>query len=127
MTGFLIGYVLEILHKTPTFPKNLHFSGENSLVAHKLFHQVKIMCMVMTVPENHETRAIHIKNTWGKKCNKLIFMTSAGDSKLNTVILPIENSRKALWNKTKEAFLHLHEHYLEDYDFFLKADDDKLV
>jgi glycoprotein-N-acetylgalactosamine 3-beta-galactosyltransferase len=32
--------------------------------------------------------------------------------------------RQGLWQKVQNAFLHVHEHYREDYDWFMKADDD---
>lgn len=54
-------------------------------------------------------------------------MTSVDDPELDTVILPVKNSRVALWNKTREGFKYLYDHHLEEYDFFMKADDDKLV
>lgn len=91
-----------------------------------LYNKVKVLCMVMTHPGNHKTKAIHVKNTWGKRCNKLLFMTSEDDPLLETaIVLPIEESREALWNKTKASFQYVYSHYLDDYDYFLKADDDK--
>lgn len=90
-----------------------------------LYDDNKVLCMVMTMPANHKTKAIHIKNTWGKRCNKLLFMTSKEDPNLETVVLPLKESRQILWEKTKAGFKHLHENHLNEFDWFLKADDDK--
>lgn len=90
-----------------------------------LYNEVKLLCMVMTYPANHHTKAIHVKNTWGKRCNKIVFFSSALDSELDTIVLAIEDSRTALWNKTKASFQYLYDHFLDDYDWFMKADDDK--
>lgn len=93
-------------------------------LADQMFNKVRIVCLVMTHPENHKTKAIHVKNTWGRKCNKLLFMSSANDSVLNTIVLPVEDGREFLWKKTKSSFLYAHKNHFDDADWFLKTDDD---
>jgi glycoprotein-N-acetylgalactosamine 3-beta-galactosyltransferase len=44
--------------------------------AEKLAKEVRVLCWVMTNPKNHQKKAIHVKSTWGQRCNKLIFMSS---------------------------------------------------
>lgn len=80
----------------------------------------------MTNPKNHKSKAVHIKNLWGERCNKLLFITSKPDSELETIQIRLTNeSRKALRNKTRDAITHIHDNYLDGYDWVLKADDDK--
>lgn len=99
----------------------------DEVLSSSLFDDVKVLCMVMTHPENHQKRAIHVRNTWGSRCNKLVFMSSKLDLQLDTVVLELEESRDTLWNKTKLSFQYAYDNYLADYDWFLKADDDKSV
>lgn len=84
-------------------------------MAKKLFESVKIFCWVFTHPENHETKARHVKNTWGDKCNKLVFMSTVENESLGIIAVPVENGREQLWNKTQhvmkyasfDGFLHI--------------------
>lgn len=98
---------------------------ENSSIAQKLEKEVRILCWVMTTPKNHKTKAIHVMKTWGKRCNKLIFMSSTFDPEINSVPLPVkETGHYDLYGKSRKAFMYVYENHLHEADWFLKADDD---
>ncbi|XP_046656575.1 glycoprotein-N-acetylgalactosamine 3-beta-galactosyltransferase 1-like isoform X2 [Daphnia pulicaria] len=93
----------------------------------ELYDRVRVLCWVMTSPENHKTKALAVKETWGKRCNILLFMSSGNDSKLPSVQLAVNEGRNGLWGKTREAFRYAWDRYQDEVDWFLKADDDTYV
>lgn len=98
-------------------------NGENS--RDQLQREVRVLCMVLTCREYHMTRAVHVKATWGKRCSKLVFISTESNDEIGVVGLEgIDDTYDSLWNKTREGFRYVYEHYLDEYDWFLKADDD---
>lgn len=87
---------------------------------------VKLLCWILTCPDNQH-KWIHIKNTWGKKCSRLLFVSSQDDptnrTDLEVIKFPVEEGRDYLYEKTRCAFNYIYENYT-DYDWVLKADDD---
>uniref|UniRef100_A0A672HBQ5 N-acetylgalactosaminide beta-1,3-galactosyltransferase n=2 Tax=Salarias fasciatus TaxID=181472 RepID=A0A672HBQ5_SALFA len=106
------------------FPQD---SDEDSRVADALYQKVRILCWVMTGPYNLESKARHVKATWSRHCNIVVFMSSVDDPDFPTVGLGTTEGRDQLYWKTIRAFHYVHEHYLSQADWFLKADDDTFV
>lgn len=97
----------------------------NEELSQKLFEEVKVLCWVATSVENHTKKAKYVKETWGKRCNQLLFMSTKNDTELDTIVLPVKEGRNFLWDKTKKAFQYVYEHHFHEADWFMKADDDK--
>lgn len=79
------------------------------------------------MPKNLNSKALHVRNTWGKRCNKLLFMSSRENKKFGSSLIALnmtEETRNTLWEKTKKAFKYIYENHFNDYDWFMKADDD---
>ncbi|XP_029574515.1 glycoprotein-N-acetylgalactosamine 3-beta-galactosyltransferase 1-B isoform X2 [Salmo trutta] len=104
-----------------------HHTGEDSRVADELYRKVRILCWVMTGPSNLQTKARHVKATWSRHCNVVVFMSSIDDPDFPTVGLGTGEGRDQLYWKTIRAFHYALEHHGNDADWFLKADDDTFV
>ncbi|XP_005092719.1 glycoprotein-N-acetylgalactosamine 3-beta-galactosyltransferase 1 [Aplysia californica] len=100
---------------------------ENNSVAKQLERQVRVLCWVMTNPKNHQTKARHVKATWGQRCNVLLFMSSKKNGELPAIALKVQEGRNHLWAKTKEGFKYVYEHHFNDADWFMKLDDDSYM
>ncbi|KAK4317482.1 hypothetical protein Pmani_011481 [Petrolisthes manimaculis] len=85
----------------------------------------RILCYVLTGPKTHQA-SLHVKNTWGQRCDKTLFFSTQKDSNLGTITLDVPEGYNYLWAKAKGALGHLHTHY-PGYDWYLKADDDTFV
>ena len=117
-----------------------HHAQDEILESYKLSKDIRVLCWVMTHPKNHILKAQKVKETWGKRCNILLFMSSVAgtysyvleliDSELEGVINPSNiffydsdptlpsvrldldhDGRDRLWAKTKQAFQYAYKHY----------------
>ncbi|XP_032891236.1 glycoprotein-N-acetylgalactosamine 3-beta-galactosyltransferase 1-like [Amblyraja radiata] len=102
-------------------------SKRNHSASDDLYKKVRILCWVMTAPANLETKARHIKTTWGKRCNILLFMSSESNPDFPAIGLETKEGRNQLYRKTIKAFHYVHQHHIDQADWFLKADDDTYV
>lgn len=104
-----------------------HYADEDSRVADMLYQKVRVLCWVMTGPYNLQSRARHVKATWSRHCNVVVFMSSVEDADFPTVGLGTKEGRDQLYWKTIRAFHYVYEHHVNEADWFLKADDDTFV
>jgi glycoprotein-N-acetylgalactosamine 3-beta-galactosyltransferase len=99
-------------------------SKYDTTLADKLFNEVKIFCLILTQPKDHEKKAQYAKENWANKCNKFMFLSSINDTQLGAFGFPYNESRDILWGKVRQGFLYAHDNFLNDFDWFLKGDDD---
>ena len=111
--------------------RKIHISelliSDEGKIAQELHDKVKVLCWIMTNPSNLWTKAQHVKATWGRRCNKLVFISSETNTQLPAVGVDVEEGRDFLWAKTRKAHQYLYDHHINDFDWFIKADDDTYV
>lgn len=127
-SGLVVGVTINFISQTDDIETSAMQVPKQNLSAAPpdLFHQVRILCLVLTTESNHKSKAIHVKNTWGRRCNKLIFASNVTDFELGALKLQTKapDSFGLLWAKTKNAMKYAYENLYNDYDWFYKADDD---
>ena len=81
----------------------------------------------MTDP-NMTKNTVGARDTWGKRCDITLFMSSTEDAQFPTIGLNATvGGRKHIASKAKAAWIYIYEHHFNDADFFLKADPDTYV
>lgn len=50
--------------------------------AKALYEEVRVLCWVPVSPGLHNKTAVHVKATWGKRCNKLLFISTKDGNSL---------------------------------------------
>lgn len=118
----------DLIAATRPFLQQTNFSQRNSVKipseSYEKVRRIRILCMINTNPKNHYKRAIHVTQTWGKHCDKLIFASSITDVYLNAIGLNITDKHKFVFGKEKMMMQYVYENFLNKYDWFYKADDD---
>ncbi|RUS72820.1 hypothetical protein EGW08_019413, partial [Elysia chlorotica] len=104
-----------------------HHHHDDDTVARQLKDKVRVLVWVMTSPQNLEKKAQIVKDTWGRRCNKIIFFSSETNKDFPTVGLNVSEGREHLTAKTMQGFRYVYENHFNDADWFMKADDDTYV
>ena len=93
----------------------------------KEIERPRILCWIPTSLTNLAARAKSVKDTWGKRCNMLLFFTLKADSSFPAIGLSVEEGNDRLFNKASASLRYIYQCHINDADWFLKADDDTYV
>lgn len=94
----------------------------------------KLLCWIMTTDTSKGREKMKAGlETWAKRCDKVLYVRNGSDIDVmeeidGLLLVPMDHDgRDRLWRKANSAFRYIYYHYLEDYDWFMKADDDTYV
>ncbi|KAF5406221.1 Glycoprotein-N-acetylgalactosamine 3-beta-galactosyltransferase 1 [Paragonimus heterotremus] len=85
----------------------------------------RILCYINTYSGNYDKKAIHVQNTWARRCDKLWFTSIRKHERLKVLQLNISVSevKKHLWVKMRAILRRLYEE-ADHSEYFFKTDDD---
>ncbi|KAI9916370.1 hypothetical protein PsorP6_018019 [Peronosclerospora sorghi] len=97
-----------------------------------------LLCFVNTISVHHATRARAVADTWGQRCDKLVFFSNASDTivvrhgtarerRYDVIRIDAPADHNHLWQKHKATLRYVHAHYRHAFDWFYKVDDDAYV
>jgi glycoprotein-N-acetylgalactosamine 3-beta-galactosyltransferase len=92
-----------------------------------LNRQVRIYCLIITSPKYFDTRARAVNLTWASRCDQFTFISEYSNDTKGLSIAPIANitpGYEHLTQKTTLALHYVYENFINDADWFVKADDD---
>ena len=86
----------------------------------------KLLCIVYTYsPMRHLQRAQAL--TWGRHCDGYVAFSNETLPELGIYQLPdhqAEESYDNMWQKVRGIWKHIHDHFLDDFDYFYVSGDD---
>ncbi|XP_071106618.1 glycoprotein-N-acetylgalactosamine 3-beta-galactosyltransferase 1-like isoform X1 [Haliotis cracherodii] len=141
----LVSFYLVFLYLALTTGKLLHWKGfkgsqpwRNVRHAHKADDEpkdthtkshIRVFCWITTQEKALQDKIPAVNETWARRCdNKIFIMTTNVTTPGHSIVdFNIKDGRKRLTKKTIAAIKYIYQHYLTDYDWFLKADDDTFI
>ena len=108
----------------PTEPKRYSIQREERGYLTPEVNGTRILCWIMTSPDNIPKRAKSVKDTWGKRCDTPLFFNSKEDLNFPAIGLNVEEGPANLYDKARASLEYIYNHHLNDADWFFKADDD---
>ena len=85
----------------------------------------RILCAIFTASPYHRKLGA-IRNTWGPKCDGILFASNLTDPSLGTVDIPHEGIEEYdnIWQKVRSMWSYVYDNYYDKYDYFHSGGDD---
>ena len=91
------------------------------------WRKVNIFCLILTSPQNLETRAKYVKESWAILCNQTLFVSDEYNATFPTIKVTNATGYDEVWAKTRKSLEYLYSKFYLKYDWFFRADDDTYV
>ncbi|KAF8563893.1 hypothetical protein P879_06230 [Paragonimus westermani] len=105
-------------------PMSLSPNAASVNLASKTEASIRILCMILTTPNDHAVKARTVKQTWASRCDDYFFVSSENDTQLPAYAAVSTENRNQLWDKTKFGVIYAATQYGRQFDYLFKADDD---
>lgn len=126
--GFIVGIFLEAIYTLEEDSiKPEENVWKNQSLTMKDVKKIRILCFLNSMPKSHYKRAMNILNTWGRHCDKLLFASTVTDLNVGAIGFNVTDDHDHMWGKEKLMLQFIYQHFLDQYDWFLKGDDDTFL
>lgn len=92
--------------------------SDDTTLADTLAASIKVLCWIH-VNNVEKDRIEAIKKTWGRRCSKLITISSSGDNSSDIFNIPRNEGQKS---NIENAYRFIYKQYGNDFDWFLRTD-----
>lgn len=92
-----------------------------------LRERTRVLCWIPSTEANLQGKVKVINETWVPRCNGYVFFIETKKVLHDVVSLDTPSGYYNLTAKSFAAIAYLYRHYLHQYDWFLKGDDDAYV
>ncbi|KAK2166230.1 hypothetical protein LSH36_40g02024 [Paralvinella palmiformis] len=85
---------------------------------------VRILCMIMTNHESIWSHGVHVNNTWGRRCNRIVFISDVSDPDISSVVgiyAAAGGAGQSTIRRLYDSFDYVYDHHFNDADWFLKC------
>jgi hypothetical protein len=100
-------------------------------MSHELAPRKLLFIGVVTAQKYLDTRAVAINRTWGRGLSDLRFFSShPKNSSIHLPIITLPGINDTVYPPQRKVYhmlKYMHDHYIDEYDFFMRSDDDVYV
>lgn len=122
LVGFSVGYIITHL-LTENSAHSKQFKQSHGLVVRQSdedvmkYRKIRILCFIGTSTNNFATKVVHIRKTWGKNCDKIIFASNKSDPQLGVIGFNGPDDRSHFFKKLVNLMSYIRWNFIDEYDW----------